>query len=222
MTDWILVTGFGPFPGVDVNPTQVLAEQFSRTTMNGLKVVARVLDVSFERSAAQVREVIEGQGNAPRAIIHFGVSVGADKIHIERQAVNRKAAGIPDVDGHHYEGDVICSTHALDDVLDTAVDVEALVKSLNQAGLQAYLSDDAGRYVCNSTYFNSLAMLLETGIGSLVLFVHIPSIGSDPEPNSPKATAWTEVRLFSAAKHVLQWTMSSGCLDSVDYLRERA
>ena len=54
--------------------------------------------------------------------------------------------------------------------LETEVDVEAIVSRLKREGIEASLSLDPGRYVCNNVYYTALAIL---PIPSL--FVHFPS-----------------------------------------------
>ncbi len=132
MSDWILVTGFGPFPGVKVNPTQTLAERLAEAHFQGLKVVSRVLDVSFERAAEQL---IEGLSDGwPRFMVHFGVATGSDRVRVETQGVNRKSASIPDVDGQKFEAAVVHAGHPLDAVLYTSMPAEKVAASLNELG----------------------------------------------------------------------------------------
>jgi pyroglutamyl-peptidase len=203
VNDWILVTGFGPFPGVEVNPTQTLAERLSNTTFHDMPVVSRVLDVSYQRSAEQLFEHLGGAW--PHCIVHFGVATGSDQVRIETQAVNRKAADIPDVDGEEFEQAVVHADHPLDAVLQTRLRADQIVASLNENGFPARTSDNAGRYVCNSLYFNSLAFLELSGVERPSVFVHMPPVGADPEPDSPEQTSWTDERLFEAAAHLVGW-----------------
>ena len=112
MNDWILVTGFGPFPGVDRNPAHVLAQQLAETQFPQLDVIVRVLDVSFERSAEQMHSCLSQKNSAPRALIHFGVSRDP-QFRLEHRAINCKRASVPDVDGAHFNGAPIDDNYEL-------------------------------------------------------------------------------------------------------------
>ncbi|MDP6933397.1 MAG: peptidase C15 [Myxococcota bacterium] len=203
MSEWILVTAFGPFPGVAVNPTQALAARLAPMSFEGLPVVCRVLDVSYQRSAEQLLE--ELAAGWPRFMVHFGVATGSDRVAIETRAINRMTSVHPDVDGRRFEGSPIRSDHPPDAAMFTQVAAQRLVTTLDEQGLPARLSDDAGRYVCNAIYFNALAGIAAAGLALPCIFVHVPPIGADPDPESATDTAWTHERLFQAASQVIGW-----------------
>ena len=64
MANTLLLTYFGPFPGVPVNPTVALAEGAVRalnTARPDLRVVARELPVSYDGSSAALRAALQGR-----------------------------------------------------------------------------------------------------------------------------------------------------------------
>jgi pyroglutamyl-peptidase len=204
--DWILVTGFGPFPGVEVNPTQILAERLTQEQFQGLSVVSRVLDVSFERAAKQLLETL--CNGWPRFIVHFGVATGSDRIQVESQGVNCKSSDIPDVDDQQFESDAVNASYPLNSILRTSILTENLTRSLNEHGYPALYSEDAGRYVCNATYFNSLAYVAESKSTTMSVFIHVPAVCSDPDPKNQTMTTWTHERLYNSAAHIIDWLAS--------------
>jgi len=203
VSDWILVTGFGPFPGVEINPTQLLAERLSGAQFQGLSVVSVVLDGSFDRSAIQLHEALAN--GWPRFIVHLGVSTGAGCICVETQGVNCMSAEIPDVDGQLFQSSVVNASYPLNTILRTSIPTEQLAISLRDNGYPANSSDDAGRYVCNATYFNSLSLVAESGTTTPSVFIHIPS-AADPGDKSSKS--WSLDRLHESMTHIIDWIVN--------------
>ena len=201
--DWILVTGFGPFPGVEVNPTQILAERLAQEQFHGLSVVSLVLDVSFDRAAKQLLEALSN--GWPRFIVHFGVATSSDRILVESQGVNCKSSDIPDVDEQQFESALVNTSYPINSVLRTSILTEDLARSLNDHGYPALYSENAGRYVCNATYFNSLAYVAESSTTTASVFVHTPAVCPDPDSNDQNLTVWTHERLYDSAVHIIDW-----------------
>ena len=80
----LLLTFFGPFPGVPVNPTVALAEGAQRllTRMRpDLNVITRELPVSYDGSSTALRTAL--QDVQPDALIILGVAVGRDVVSLE-------------------------------------------------------------------------------------------------------------------------------------------
>ena len=203
MSDWILVTGFGPFPGVEINPTQLLAERLNGEQYQGMSVVSCLLDVSFDRAATQLYEALSS--GWPRFIVHFGVATGSSCISVETQGVNCKSAEVPDVDGELFQSCVVNASHPLNTILYTSIPTEQLVRSLNDHGYAALSSDDAGRYVCNATYFNSLSYVAESAVSTPSVFIHMPMVA---HPENKNSKAWTSDRLYESAAHIIGWIAS--------------
>ena len=202
-SDHILVTGFGPFPGVTQNPSQVVCQRLDGRSFGDLLVMGRVLDVSFQRSAQQLQALL--QLGWPCFMLHFGLARSARQIRIETSATNCKAAEIPDIDGEHFEGAAVREGQPIDSSLETSLATEKLVDSLNRCDLPTRISRDAGAYVCNSLYYHSLSLAQEASIVIPSLFVHIPAVGTQPDPQSQGARPWSEEQLLDAAEHIVTW-----------------
>ena len=96
----LLLTFFGPFPGVPVNPTVALAEGAQRLLAQmrpDLNVITRELPVSYDGSSTALRTAL--QEVQPDALISLGVAVGRDMVSLEQVAINLDSAGIEDNDG---------------------------------------------------------------------------------------------------------------------------
>ena len=180
-----LVTGFGKFPGVPANPTEVLVNHISKNaasssphSSNYRVSSCSVLKVSARTVAEHIRQrVAEEQGDQQSAVVlvHFGVDVCARGFKLEKRAVNEANFRLPDEDGYQPR----CTPIAPDPIehfIETKVDVESLVSELREIdGFDVQVSHDAGRYVCNYTYFSSLKAVEKKGSGCYSLFVHVPS-----------------------------------------------
>ena len=147
----LLLTFFGPFPGVPVNPTVALAEGAQRllTRMRpDLNVITRELPVSYDGSSTALRTAL--QDVQPDALISLGVAVGRDVVSLEQVAINLDSAGIEDNDG-------------------------------DQAGEPVEISYTAGTYVCNHVFYEGQRISRELGLSIPAGFVHVPATCADGE-----------------------------------------
>ncbi|KAK9826010.1 hypothetical protein WJX74_005385 [Apatococcus lobatus] len=192
-----MVTGFGKFAGVDANPTQELVERLLRDfavnagsgglkfACETLKVSARTVDLWLPAAASQVTSHSE---RSAVIWLHFGVDSRADCFKLETTAYNDATFRQPDIDGWGPRGHTICEVlpHAAE--LSTSLPTDILTERLASKGHRVCESGDAGRYVCNYLYFNSLRQVQAACVSSPdrdwhALFVHMPptSVCSMPE-----------------------------------------
>lgn len=105
--------------------------------------------------------------------IHLGVNMRCTRFNLEWKARNEATFSCPDESGwvplrHAIDpdnGDITCSRH-------TSIPLVPLVDKLSEQGHSVSISSDAGRFVCNWTYFNSLK--LAHVHDAHALFVHVP------------------------------------------------
>lgn len=167
----ILVTGFGAFPGAPHNPTALLMQNLAahepRLARLGVKLERRVLPVVYDEIAPRLKSIIAE--TAPDAILHFGLAGGRSAISIETRAVNHFGTS-PDAAGRHAPSSSILYGAAA--IRRAGVPVPALNAALRRAWIASRPSNDAGDYVCNQTFYLSLAMA--AGTNRTVGFVHVP------------------------------------------------
>jgi len=171
----VLVTGFGPFPGVPYNASETLvralAGQFARRT-RGVEISSAVLPVSWGSASAAANKAVAAC--APHAVLHFGVSRRATTFEIESRAVNMCG---PRPDAHGRAVPPMPVVRAAAPLLMPSLPPLHLVRALRLSGFSAELSRNAGRYLCNALYYSSLVREAEGG--SLAAFIHMPVLG-DP------------------------------------------
>lgn len=194
MANTLLLTYFGPFPGVPVNPTVALAEGAVRalnTARPDLRVVARELPVSYDGSSAALRAAL--QEVQPDALISLGVAVGRDVVSLEQVAINLDSAGIEDNDG-----DRRCDEPIVPDGREayfSSLPVRASFERLHAAGEPVEISYTAGTYVCNHVFYEGQRITRELGLSIPAGFVHVPAICADGEEDADGEEATEGVEL---------------------------
>jgi pyroglutamyl-peptidase len=169
----ILVTGFGPFPHVRVNPTTILAQAVAaRLERTGLKAKALVLETSYAGGLPRLAKRLENW--RPKAVLMLGLAARARFVRVELFARGRASALHPDVSGATPGRDA--ATPSLP--ARTTASPQAALACLQQAGIRARLSPSAGRYLCDASY--ALALRLTRDAATPVLFVHVPWLRPGP------------------------------------------
>jgi pyroglutamyl-peptidase len=181
----VLITGFGPFPGVAQNISAALVlrlgtvapQHFPDDVLNTI-----VLPTEWETGPALLEEALETF--RPNVVIHFGVSDAATGFQIETQAVNRQQDTV-DAAGRRPHSE--CVRPNCPGVLPSTFPGEAIRKSLEEVGLPAVMSSDAGAYLCNAVLYRSLLATTHSGTSlRLSGFIHVPAklaggYGTTPE-----------------------------------------
>ncbi len=164
----VLLTGFGPFPGVAENPSGWLAEALAaRKPAHDVELHGHVLPTEWDAVAALAPDLHAAL--QPHVMIHFGVSPGARSLRIERSAHNQ-AALRHDARGRLPVTPAISPKGAAR--LDTGLPVAEIAAHLRAQGFAASASPSCGRYLCNFLYYRSLEWAQAQGRDAL--FVHVP------------------------------------------------
>ena len=152
----IIVTGFMPFGGEDINPAWEAAAALE-DNIAGARIVKLRLPVSYARSWAMLKECIDRE--TPDAVLMLGQAGGRTKITAERYGRNVKDCAAPDCDGELCRG------------VPVAEGGEAVLESALALRLSPPLglSENAGGYVCNCLCYNALR-----GFEGPCAFVHVP------------------------------------------------
>ncbi|MHB2169738.1 pyroglutamyl-peptidase I [Alsobacter sp. R-9] len=169
----LLVTGFGPYPKVRVNPTGVIARRLGasrRLARLGIAVTAQVLETSYAAAGAAVPPLIAAV--EPDACLHLGLAPRERVIRIETRGENRTRRLSPDVRGRRPAS--LKLRPEAPAALRGTPRAAALLAGLRRQGLPARLSQDAGAYLCNAMYFWSLDEARRAGRDRPVVFVHLP------------------------------------------------
>lgn len=169
------MTGFEPFPGAPVNPTQRLVAWLRRRppAIPGMGAFrAEVLPVDYAAVGPRLSAI--GHEFQPDVAIHFGLAQGCAGFRLERVARNRLSAARPDNSGLAPVDGTICAGPA---ILPSTLPLEAIHAALSGAGLPVEWSDDAGGYLCNMVFTLSAACGCEGFAPRITGFVHVPLVG---------------------------------------------
>jgi pyroglutamyl-peptidase len=181
----VLITGFGPFPGVAWNPSGWLAQMLARG--HARRVAAAVLPVSWTGAWGALEPLLEAA--RPRQVILFGVSREARGFCLEQRAFNARSDHA-DAEGATPENQLLLDSPA--ENLDATLPLSSIASTIDAAGFPVELSDDPGRYLCNAMLFHALHWA--QGTPTRVGFVHIPHL-AETGPLTP-AQALTGARLI--------------------------
>ena len=190
----LLLTFFGPFPGVPVNPTVALAEGAQRLLARmrpDLTVITRELPVSYDGSSTALRTAL--QQVQPDALISLGVAVGRDVVSLEQVAINLDSAGIEDNDGDKRCDEPIAPGGQ--EAYFSSLPVRASFERLRAAGEPVEISYTAGTYVCNHVFYEGQRISRELGLSIPAGFVHVPAICADGEEDADGEEATEGVEL---------------------------
>jgi pyroglutamyl-peptidase len=182
MRTTILITGFGPFPGVPFNPTGLLATQLARLPLPGManaRIVSHVFATSYGAVDRELTVLL--RQHHPDVLLMFGLAPRATTVRIETRARNALAP-MPDATGTAPRDRAISADGP------SALALPAPTRRLLAAALHtrvpAVLSRDAGRYLCNYLCWQAAAVARRRGGPALATFVHVPSVRRSPIPRS--------------------------------------
>jgi pyroglutamyl-peptidase len=163
----LLITGFGPFPGVRINPTTKLARLVAaRLRHSGLRIGTAILQTSYAAGLPALGREIDAAG--PRAILLLGVAARARHVRVELFARGRSNPLHPDATGRTQAG--VQRGAGLPKL--TTARPQAALAHLRRLGIKSRLSPSAGRYLCDASY--ATALRHPAMAGQPVLFVHVP------------------------------------------------
>ena len=161
----IILTGFGPFGGVEDNPSSTLVRRLQslqvqeQSLLHSSPSVAAhppllhtfavsefcILDTSVD-GAKDLHRL--QQHSTPTLHVHLGVHGGAKQFRVEHQAYNQDDFRIPDNNGVQRQKHTIAAE--CPNIYQTSINVPQLVQDL---GAGYCVSDDPGRFLCNHVYF---------------------------------------------------------------------
>lgn len=178
----ILVTGFEPFGGEKVNPSEKIVKKLAKDSFPNIELYLLILPVSYAESIKRLEEFYSE--NNIDVTIHIGQAGGSTAVTIERLGANIIDSTHPDNDDTMKEDEAIIKKAR--DAYFTKIDVKGLVEWLNKKHIPTILSYTAGQYICNEVYFYSLHHSDKHKNPKYVLFVHLPFLPEQVAQRAPK------------------------------------
>ncbi len=163
----VLVTGFEPFGGEPINPSQQLVEELKHEQFDGLELVTSILPVDIELLPIELERALDEV--RPDALLLVGQATGRDAICLETTAINEVAYGkARDNAGRSISSAPVQAGGPRQ--RPSTLPLEPLQAALASAGHRVRCSNDAGRFLCNHALYTCLAR--EPAIPCA--FVHVP------------------------------------------------
>ena len=178
----ILITGFDPFGGENINPALEAVKKLPDTIL-GQEIIKIEIPTVFRKSLEKIEENIENHN--PDVVISVGQAGGRFGVTPERVAINMDDARIKDNEGNqpidisiYEDGEAAYFSN---------LPIKAMVKEMTDNGIPASVSNSAGTFVCNHVMYGILYLVDKKYPNIRGGFIHVPYIPSQvtTKPNTP-------------------------------------
>ncbi|OOG94224.1 Pyrrolidone-carboxylate peptidase [Bacillus mycoides] len=197
MMKTVLLTGFEPFGGEEINPAWEVAKQLDGQSFGDYKIVSKQVPTVFHKSLQVLKSYMEEI--EPELVICIGQAGGRPDITVERVAINVDDARITDNEGNQpvdvsiVEGGPVAYWSTLP--------IKATVKKLREEGIPASVSQTAGTFVCNHLFYGLMDILAKSENGVRGGFIHIPFLPEQAskhpgQPSMSLSTITTGIELL--------------------------
>ncbi|TFG31996.1 pyroglutamyl-peptidase I [Candidatus Thorarchaeota archaeon] len=169
----LLITGFEPFDGFTINPSEEVAKALEGQRIGKYDVVSLVFPLDYKNVLELLDYALEKY--KPRVVLCCGQANRA-VITIERLAINilntkrpDNYGNIPETDIINYEGPAAYFAN---------LDPHRLVDILKDNEIPAEVSYYAGAYGCNWLLYSLLQRINTNNLDTRATFIHLPPLPS--------------------------------------------
>ena len=197
----ILLTGFEPFAGSQVNPSGLAVQRISSAPPVEVDLKTLVLPVVYYRAAHLVREALDIE----QPDIWLGIGQGGVAgVSVESVGLNLNHARIPDNAGNIPWNQVAVPGGPA--AYFTTIPSRELVEYLLSEGIPARVSLSAGTFICNHVLFAALQHTAASGLRTSCGFIHVPLLPEQAaaEPGELRPSMSLEY-LESALRTAIGW-----------------
>jgi pyroglutamyl-peptidase len=192
----VLLTGFEPFDGQSINPSEEIAREINEATIARHKVVGALLPCVFGAALKELKHQIKL--HEPAIVICLGQAGGRAEVTPERVAINVDDARIPDNAGQQPIDKAIAKDGPV--AYFSTLPIKAIVHELRRREIPAAVSQTAGTFVCNHVFYglmHELALHRPEVRGG---FIHVPFVPEQTtdKPSLPFETLTEAVRVAIA------------------------
>ena len=166
----ILLTGFEPFAGDDVNPSQEIVRTLDGEIIHGHRVVGAVLPVVFAATLPLLEHLLDS--TRPALVLALGQAGGRSELSLERIAVNLVDARIADNEGMQPADEPVVAGAAA--AYFSTLPLKAIEAHLQALGIPVAASLSAGTFVCNQLFFALAHRLATRHSTARSGFMHVP------------------------------------------------
>ncbi|MDI9217330.1 pyroglutamyl-peptidase I [Clostridium tertium] len=178
----ILITGFDPFGGENINPALEAVKKLPDTILDN-EIIKLEIPTVFRKSLETIEENIIKHN--PDVVISVGQAGGRFGVTPERVAINIDDARIKDNEGNQpidisifEDGEAAYFSN---------LPIKAMVKEMMDNEIPASVSNTAGTFVCNHVMYGILYLIDKKYPNIRGGFIHVPYIPSQvtTKPNMP-------------------------------------
>ena len=192
----VLLTGFEPFGGSAINPSEQVVQALSSSPINGLEIYPAVLPVDYQAGPRTLLAALEEI--KPQAVLCLGEAARRAVVSVERVAVNLLDFSIPDNAGAQMVDQPIITAGPA--AYFATLPVRKIVHNIRAAGVPVELSLSAGSYLCNQVLYTLLHQLNIQGLSKTPAgFIHLPSL---PEQTAQQKSAAPSMALETSLRAV--------------------
>jgi pyroglutamyl-peptidase len=179
----VLLTGFEPFGGDVVNPSELAVRALDGLEVEGHRIVTGLLPTVFG-AAREVLDVLIDR-HRPVLVVGIGQAGGRAAVSFERIAINVDDARIADNAGAQpLDLPVVPGGPA---AYFSTLPIKAMRQACEDAGVPAEVSQTAGTFVCNHAFYGLMHRLAHATADRAPRggFVHVPWLPGQGVPNLP-------------------------------------
>jgi pyroglutamyl-peptidase len=199
----LLLTGFEPFGGSAINPSEQTVRVLARDGLTGIDLRVEILPVDRTRGPAQL--IAATQTFQPDAILCLGEASRRLALSVERVAINLLDYRMADNGGQQVVDELIVPDGPA--AYFVTLPVRALLDAVRDASVPVELSLSAGAFLCNQVTYEILHHLATHQLPTPAGFIHLPALPEQAvsrEPLMPSMGLETMVRGVRAAIGAIQ------------------
>lgn len=167
----VLMTGFDPFGGENVNPAYEAIKAMN-DTLGSVEIIKVEIPTVFRKSIATLDAAIEKF--SPDIVICVGQAGGRFDMTIERVAINFDDGRIEDNEGNQPIDEIIYEDGK--NAYFSSLPIKTIVDEMKKAEIPASVSNSAGTYVCNHLMYGLLYLIDQKYPNIRGGFIHVPFI----------------------------------------------
>lgn len=199
MAKSVLITGFEPFGGASVNPSEIVARSLEGRLLAGRPVAVRIFPVETRNVGERLSRAIDE--HQPDLVVALGQASGRASLAIERVAVNVLDFAQPDNVGVMRKNDVILRGGP--DARFSTLPFAEILEGWSSNGVPGYVSNSAGTFICNQALYELLGIAEAASPPIVAGFVHLPYLPAQAVAAGPESTPSMALDLMKRGMEIL-------------------
>lgn len=192
----ILVTGFDPFGGENINPSIEAVKKLPEN-IAGAEIIKLEVPTVIGKSIEKIKEKLEEVH--PDVVLSIGQAGGRTDIGVERIGINCDDCKIKDNEGNQPIDEKIITDGPA--AYFSTLPIKAMVKNIKAGGVPASVSNTAGTFICNHVLYGVLHLQASKYKEMRAGFIHIPFLPEQvvEKKNMPSMTLESIVKGLTLA-----------------------